>query len=195
MDRIAAAVGVSITPVREGLLILHSQGFVRMLPRRGFVVAPFTKQDVRDIFWAQAILAGELAARAAKRITPEQLARLDHILYAYEAAVAADDEAMIIDLSHAYHREINLAADSIRLATLLDSAIKTLPSRFYATIDGRIDETRHEHPEIVAALREADAKKAKRLMEHHISRGADRLIEMLEARGLWSEPQASLRYL
>jgi DNA-binding GntR family transcriptional regulator len=191
MDRIAAAVGVSITPVREGLLILRDQGFVRLLPRRGFVVAPFTKQDVRDVFWAQAILAGELAARAAKRITAEQLARLGHILYAYEAAAEADDEAMIIDLSHAYHREINLAADSIRLATLLDSAVKMLPSRFYATIDGRIDETRHEHPEIVDALREADAKKARRLMEHHISRGADRLIEMLETRGLWSEQQTS----
>lgn len=66
---------------------------------------------------------------------------------------------MIIDLSHAYHREINLAADS----------------------------TRHQHRDIVDALREADAKKARRLMEQHISFGADRLIEMLEARGLWSE--------
>lgn len=191
MDRIAEAVNVSNTPVREGLLILRDQGFVRRLPRRGFVVAPFTKQDVRDLFWAQAVLAGELAARAAKRITAEQLARLGHILYAYEAAYTADDEAMIIDLSHAYHREINLAAGSARLATLLDSVVRTLPSRFYATIDGWIDETRHDHPAIVDALREADAKKARLLMEHHISFGADRLIEMLESRGLWSEQQAS----
>ena len=38
--------------------------------------------------------------------------RLGHLLYAYEAAFAANDEAMIIDLSRAYHREINLAGDS-----------------------------------------------------------------------------------
>jgi hypothetical protein len=69
MDRIAVAVNVSNTPVREGLLILRAQGWVRLLPRRGFVVAPYAKQDVRDVFWAQAVLAGELAANAAKRIT------------------------------------------------------------------------------------------------------------------------------
>src|SRR3954469_23733712 len=67
MERIAEAVGVSNTPVREGLLVLSNQGFVRQIPRRGFVVAPFTRQDIRDIFWSQSILAGELAGRAAKK--------------------------------------------------------------------------------------------------------------------------------
>jgi DNA-binding GntR family transcriptional regulator len=51
----------------------------------------------------------------------------------------------------------------------LDSVVKTLKSRFYATIDGWVDETRHQHPEIVDAPREADAKKARRLMEQHLS--------------------------
>jgi DNA-binding GntR family transcriptional regulator len=47
MERIAEAVGVSNTPVREGLLSLRSEGFVELVPRRGFVVAEFTRQDVR----------------------------------------------------------------------------------------------------------------------------------------------------
>ena len=42
MEPIAEAVGVSNTPVREGLLALQSEGFVRLVPRRGFVVAPFS---------------------------------------------------------------------------------------------------------------------------------------------------------
>src|SRR6478672_4058053 len=79
MEPIAEAVGVSNTPVREGLLLLNSEGFVQLVPRRGFVVASFTPQDVRDIFWAQAQLASELAARAAKNITPEQVAKLEAI--------------------------------------------------------------------------------------------------------------------
>jgi len=51
-------VGVSNTPVREGLLSLRSEGFVRLVPRRGFIAAPFTQQDVQDLFWAHAQLAG-----------------------------------------------------------------------------------------------------------------------------------------
>src|SRR3954447_13006604 len=89
LEPIAAAVGVSNTPVREGLLILRSEGFVKLVPRRGFMVASFTAQDVRDIFWVQAQLAGELAARAAKRITPEQIVSLEEIVAEYDSAVAA----------------------------------------------------------------------------------------------------------
>src|SRR6266700_6006766 len=80
VERIAEEVGVSNTPVREGLLVLRSEGFVQFVPRRGFVVAPFTRDDVRDLFWAQAQLARELAARAARKITSEQVARLDENL-------------------------------------------------------------------------------------------------------------------
>ena len=72
MEPIAEAVGVSNTPVREGLLALQSEGFVRLVPRRGFVVAPFTAQDVHDLFWAQAQLAGELAPGRRVKMTPEQ---------------------------------------------------------------------------------------------------------------------------
>src|SRR3984885_15969294 len=79
MERIAEAVGVSNTPVREGLLILRSEGLVELVPRRGFVVSPFSRQDVRDLFWAQAQLARELAARAARNISPDQLAELEVI--------------------------------------------------------------------------------------------------------------------
>src|SRR3954449_8136463 len=91
LERIAEAVGVSNTPVREGLLALRSEGFVRLVPRRGFVVAPFTPQDVRDLFWAQAQLAAELAARAARKITPEALQRLERNLEQYDEVIAAGD--------------------------------------------------------------------------------------------------------
>src|SRR5919199_4714709 len=100
MEPIAEAVGVSNTPVREGLLALRSEGFVQLVPRRGFVVAPFTAQDVRDLFWAQAQLAGELAARAAKKITPEQIADLEDLVQQWEKATDAGDQAALAQLGH-----------------------------------------------------------------------------------------------
>jgi DNA-binding GntR family transcriptional regulator len=185
MERIAEAVGVSNTPVREGLLLLRSEGFVTQIPRRGFVVAPFTRQDVKDLFWAQAVLSGELAARAATKITAEQISHLDHNLELYEAAVTDEDSNAVENLGHEFHREINRAAYSRRLALLLNSVVKHMPNRFYATIVGQVAGTRTEHPLLVEALREGQAGRARELMEQHISSGAERLIEMLEERGLW----------
>ena len=191
LEPIAEAVGVSNTPVREGLLALRSQGFVQMVPRRGFVVAPFSPQDVRDLFWAQAQLAGELAARAAKNMTPELIAKLEANLAAYEKALADGDEDGIAQLGYAFHREINLATDSHRLALLLGSIARQLPNRFYATIEGRAAETRDEHPLLLDALRQHDSRKARTRMEKHILGGADHLIEILDQRGLWADDKES----
>lgn len=186
MERIAEQVGVSNTPVREGLLALKSEGFVQLVPRRGFVVAPFSQQDVRDLFWAQAQLARELAARAARKITPEQVARLEVNVEELQKAVAAGDTERIADLGYAFHRQINLAADSHRLALLLGSVVNHLPNRFYASIEAQVAATSDEHPQLVEALREHDVRKARSLMEQHILSSADHLIEILEQRGLWA---------
>jgi DNA-binding GntR family transcriptional regulator len=195
MERIAAAVGVSNTPVREGLLILRSEGLVELVPRRGFVVSPFSQQDVRDLFWAQAQVARELAARAARKITPEQLAELEVILAQYEAAVAKGDEDQIGDLGHFFHRRINLAADSDRLALLLSSIVRQLPNRFYAAIETQVSTDGDDHELLMDALCRRDARKAKSLMERHIVARGEYLIEILEQRGLWDnevpDPQES----
>jgi DNA-binding GntR family transcriptional regulator len=186
MEPIAEAVGVSNTPVREGLLALRSEGFVRLVPRRGFVVAEFTQQDIRDLFWAQAQLAGELSARAAKRITPDRLARLDANVEAYGSAIAAGDRDLISDLGHEFHRIVNRAAESHRLALLLGSVVNHLPIRLYTTIDGQVAGAHAEHPRIVDLLRKGDSRKARSVMEKHILDGADRLIDALAQQGLWN---------
>ncbi len=155
------------------------------MPRRGFVVAPFTHEDVRDLFWAQAQLARELAARAAKKITPEQVALLETNVEQFQEAVATGDRERIAELGYAFHRTINLAADSHRLALLLGAVVNHLPNRFYASIQAQAADVADEHQQLAEALRQHDAHQARSVMEQHIVSGADHLIEILEARGLW----------
>lgn len=185
IEPISEALGVSNTPVREGLLSLRSQGFVQLAPRRGFVVAPFSQEDVRDLFWTQAHLGGELAARAATRISPEAVERLRELSEAYEKAVAEHDDDAVARLGHQFHREINLAADSHRLATILSSVVRHLPNRFYAGIEGQVTETRGDHPRLADAMAAGDPEEARRLMEEHILKGGDALINQLKERGVW----------
>ncbi|PWI08915.1 GntR family transcriptional regulator [Streptomyces sp. NWU339] len=184
MEPIAEAVGVSNTPVREGLLALRSEGFVKLVPRKGFVVEPFTRQDVRDLFWAQATLAGELAARAAEAITPVEIAQLEAIGERYKVAVGKGDDRALAELGHQFHRTVNKVADSHRLALLLGSVVKHLSNTFYTAIEGQVEQTSGDHPQIVEALRNSDARRARKLMFDHILSGGDALIETLAQRGL-----------
>ncbi|MCG3753928.1 GntR family transcriptional regulator [Amycolatopsis sp. Poz14] len=186
IDEVGEAVGVSNTPVREGLFALCSEGFVEKVPRRGFVVASFSQKDVRDLFWTQAHLSSELAARAARRITSEELDRIDAINDEFNRAVDAGDDAHIAQLGHAFHREINRAADARRIALILGAVMKQLPNRFYVSIDGQVESSRWEHPELIDALRGRKVRKARELAETHILSRAETVIDMLAERGLWA---------
>jgi DNA-binding GntR family transcriptional regulator len=102
--------------------------------------------------------------------------------------VAEGDENRIGDLGHLFHRRINLAADSHRLALLLSSVVRQLPNRFYAAIETQASTGGgDDHQLLIEALRRRDARKATSLMARHILARGDSLIEILEQRGLWDD--------
>ena len=185
IDSIARELDVSTTPVREGLLLLQSESFVRLMPRRGFVVNSFTKSDLRDLFWAQATIGARLAELAAMRMSKTDFARLQNIHVRHEQAVAHHDREVAARLGHQFHRTINLAAQAPRLALLLGSLTKQLPNRFYASIEGQLEDAVSYHPIIINAIGVQDADGARSQMYRHIENGAEHLIAMLERQGTW----------
>src|ERR1019366_2272964 len=72
-ERIDEELELSATPSRKALISLKAEPFVLLKPRPGFVVAPLPSSDIRDLFTVQALLAGELVARATGRIGPDDL--------------------------------------------------------------------------------------------------------------------------
>lgn len=63
MDKTAQKLGVSKTPLREALIKLEAEGFVKIIPWRGVVVSELTLQDFKDCY--QIIGALECAALMA----------------------------------------------------------------------------------------------------------------------------------
>ncbi|HET9075040.1 MAG TPA: GntR family transcriptional regulator [Solirubrobacteraceae bacterium] len=186
IEPIAEALGVSATPVREGLLTLRSEAFVRLIPRRGFVVERFSRQDILDLFMVQADLAGELAARSATRFTPAQLEELAAIDAAHRRAMDTADASGTAYWGHAFHRAVNLGADSPRLANLLGSVVRHLPNRFYTAIEGQLNSIKHNHPLLLDAFAARDPEAAREIMRDHILDAGQHLVTSLEKRGLWN---------
>ncbi len=179
-ERIAEDLKLSATPVREGLLSLTGEGFVQLKPRRGFVVAPLSAADIRDLFTAQALLAGELAARAAARIGPADLNELNEVHQAYVEAARTGDGDAIESLNHLFHRRINLVADAPRLAWMLSIYTKFTPRRFFATVPGWPKASAREHAAIIEAIADRDAGQARAAMKRHVENAGDLLAATFE---------------
>ena len=180
-DAIAQSLGISATPVREGLLELRTEGLVKLVPRRGYVVVPLTGDDIRDVFTGQALLAGELAARAVKQAGPDDVARLEHLHADLEAAAERGDHDELEELNFLFHRAVNLMAGSAKLAWLLGVSLSYVPARFHSTIDGWPAATVQDHREILEAFRHGSARAARAGMTRHIEHAGELLAVHVES--------------
>lgn len=187
LERMVDELGISATPVREALLALRGEGFVQLVPRRGFVVVPLSRDDIRDLFLVQADLAGELAARAARRMKASDVAGVESLQRALEAAAHGGDPEAIEVANHRFHRAVNLAAGSPKLSWFLGTAVRYAPRHFYASIHGWQEASVEDHHDIVDALRRRSSNKAKAAMRKHVLHAGQLLVEHLEAVGFWAE--------
>jgi DNA-binding GntR family transcriptional regulator len=180
-EPIAEELKLSATPVREGLLSLRGEGFVELKPRRGFAVAPLSASDVRDLFTAQALLAGELVSRAAVRMSADYLRGLDEVHESLRKAAAAGDGTLVETLNHDFHRRINRAADAPRLAWMLSISSRFAPRRFFATIPGWLMASAQDHAAIIEAITARDADAARAAMMRHMENAGDLLAANFES--------------
>ena len=184
LDQLATELGVSVTPVREALFVLSAEGLLSQQPRRGFVVVSLTGRDLTDVANVQAHIGGELAARAAVNITDEQLRELEKVQTELEDAYASDDDDRAVRLNHEFHKAINVAADSPKLAQLMSQITRYAPESVFPTITGWPDQSTEHHRKLLAALEERDEDLARTLMSEHLAAGASPLIEHLTQRGV-----------
>jgi DNA-binding GntR family transcriptional regulator len=186
LDETAAALGVSITPVREALRTLRGEGMVQLEPHRGHVVVPLTRSDIEDIFWLQATIAEKLAATAAERITETEIEELERLNDGLAAAVDRGDPEEVATAEFTFHRVFNRSTGRIKLAWFLLHVARYLPPHIYAGDKGWGVYTVASHRELISALRRHDVDTVVRLTSGQFTDGAARLIARLDEIGLWS---------
>jgi DNA-binding GntR family transcriptional regulator len=167
-EALAQRYGTSRTPVREALLQLEAQGLVEVEPNRGAVVRAFDRADLLDLYEVRALLEPAAAARAARRIDADDIARLRANCDA--AQRAGDDADRQIALNEEFHRIIGDAAGSPRLAVAM-RAVAGIP-RSFRSVFWHSEEQRAEsllcHRRLVTAFRTRDAALAEAVMRMHI---------------------------
>jgi len=127
LNELATRLGVSRTPLREALLHLESQGFVTVLPRRGFLLNALTLDDIRHFYE----IIGALEAAALRSIGlslgPADFARMRALDAVMTEAVAARDFDRYYEANLAFHDVYLRRSDNARLV----SQVHLLKQRLY----------------------------------------------------------------
>ncbi len=182
---LAERIEASITPVREALLLLAQDGWVVQEPNRGFRVAAIRRSDIEDAYYLHRFVAGELAARAAARSTPEALAEARALEQRIREAAPNGHDHHAEELNYAFHNSLYAIADSPRLVWFVKAASRFVPRRYWATIPGWDEINRQDHLGILDAVERHDSDAARTLMSDHIARARDLLLDYLGGIGFW----------
>lgn len=168
---IAEQFGVSRTPAREALRLLHREGAVRLYPNRGAQVPEYGRRMLlRTIEFVEYLeaCAGELSCR---RITSEEAQWIDFLTREMAVADAAGDRLQYYKLNKRIHDAIVDAAGNNFLA----AEYKKYNARLYRVRfapnqnpKGRRTAMR-EHKQMVELLKKRDGEALARLLRGHLS--------------------------
>ncbi len=170
--------GVSRTPVRESLRILHSEGLVDLVPHKGAFVSRPTMKEICDLFEVMSVLEGTCARLAVQKMTTEALESIRSLHRRLETHYAHRDHKAYLDANHDFHVFIQeLSGNPVLNDTINGLRQKILlyrhrqlyqPERFRQSIE--------EHRALLKALGSGDADRAEVLMKQHLLRQCEALV-------------------
>jgi DNA-binding GntR family transcriptional regulator len=181
-DELASRFQISRIPVREALRSLATEGWVELRPRHGASVRSRTNAELEELFEMRLILEVGAAGRAAERRTEHDLGRLDELVAAGNAAVAAGDGAEFARINERFHMLVTECAHNETLTLFAQRIGKRVRFYYKTVVTGRGRASAAEHAEIVDAIRRQDGKRAAELTASHVE-ATQRALRAVLAQG------------
>ncbi|WP_344203235.1 GntR family transcriptional regulator [Aeromicrobium alkaliterrae] len=171
VQQVADRLGVSRSPVREGLLKLEEAGLVQFSRNRGFHVVLPRSRDVAEIFGVRLALEPAAAARVARRGDDDLLAAVRAAMDALRTAAAAVDDAEFWHHDRELHRLLLVGGGNPRAANIVAALRSTTALLGPPTSAGPRDlrQIGEEHAPIVEAVLGRDGSGAAAAMTAHLT--------------------------
>ena len=178
---LAARYEMSKTPIREAITQVCHDGLVQRLPGRGYMVAPITVKDLRDLFGMRLILETAAAERTARTPSPALVTQLKKLSTISYALGNGDSQVQFLKGNRIFHLTLADAAGNRRLTQTLESLLVELDRYFHLGLRLRDSsgEMKREHEEVVAALETGDVEGLTTCIKDQITTSRDRILEAI----------------
>lgn len=184
-EHLAKEMGVSRTPVREALHKLESEGLIKALETRGFIVSKDSREEIEELFDMRAILEGYGLRVISEKVSENLLEQLNGFIEKAEDALRRKQIREVFKWNTQFHDTLHrMLAEKKRLHRLLVNVRKYVlryrentlqyPDGGRRALDG--------HRKIVMALRLKDPDLCERVMREHIQEAKEDALQFLFGR-------------
>lgn len=168
-DALMRDLGVGRTPIREAIKRLALEDLVTIYPRRGTFVSEIEITDLAQISDVRLQLEGHAAYRAAQYATEEDRAEADALARELDDHVSSNEALMRLDAR--IHRFVYRCSRNPYLESTLDRFLNLSLRLWFRVIDRlpHLDRNVSEHRELLAAIRDGEAERARELASAHVA--------------------------
>jgi DNA-binding GntR family transcriptional regulator len=167
------------TPFREACNRLIHEGFLELMPRRGYFVPQMTLRKVRNFFEARTFIEGHAAELAALRAKPDQIRQMGVILkQRLPTGLSAGTVEVIVRANAEFHQCLADMTQNEEIAAMVRNLLDRSARIVYLFRAERPTFHVHTiHRDIYNAIRNREAEKAKKLVIADIQAGQSELFQ------------------
>jgi DNA-binding GntR family transcriptional regulator len=179
---LAAALGISRTPVREAINRLEKEGLVQIFPQRGAFVVRFSEKDVFELFLIRENLEGLAARLAAERINEENLVKLESCIQGFQEPFTEKDVQRYAKEDFRFHQTIVAVSDAQRLIKMISTLYDHIRIFRLTTLglSSRMKTSLAEHRLLIEAFQRRDSEQAEQMMRQHIYHVREGVMENIK---------------
>ncbi len=170
-EELCNELGISRTPVREALLELQGDGYIRFSRGKGIYVVPITDKEAGNILELRLNNERFGAKLAAKRATEEQLRNIETALSKMQKEASCGDAIKLYKLDCLFHQSVIEAAQNMRLLKIIGD-LRDHFLRFENKIAfdqlASTQDVISEHTFIYQAVQAHDEEAADEAMKNHL---------------------------
>ena len=172
-EKLAQDLGISRTPLVSALKYLEKEKLVQSIPRRGFFVRLFTKQEMISIFELREVLEGLAARRAAMNISDKEVDQLREFFLSFQGLMDITDiKAYAREDRRFHHYLLEIGAKEF-LKSILETYNIIIYSYQVISSEGLVqspNESIQDHLAIIEAVSRRDGESAENLMRSHLKK-------------------------
>ncbi|MGW3150294.1 GntR family transcriptional regulator [Streptomyces sp. NPDC001177] len=176
---LAGRYGVSKTPVREALRLLVQEGWVTVMPRKGYLVRPVRLEDIRDVFEVRHMIEPVMAAKAAVRRSEADLEQLE-VLCVEQSHTGPGIEPPLM-AARSFHTQVAAITGNLRAVTVLSRQLDDVRRLHHLMPEAErhltSDVELAAHQNILGAIRDSAPEKAGQLMDEHLTEVASAMVD------------------
>ncbi|WP_081894722.1 GntR family transcriptional regulator [Ruegeria halocynthiae] len=174
------SLGVGMTPVREAIRRLISDGALMFQGNRRVSVPLLSGRDVEQMIFARISIESELSRRATVNIKSTDIDRLEQIDQQLDRTIIDGDVSGYLRQNHTFHETLYSHAD----APILSDLAERLWLRFgpsLRVVSGRLGTQclPDRHKDIITALRKQDADLVAKATAQDIEQGMELMADTL----------------